>query len=131
MFCFFTIYQLIYCLIDAFDTSSYHQPNSTEAEKVEVREMINPSHPVKNKILSMSDLHLDCEWSKNMDERLFTFITKLASVAEVRTDQRTCCAFCWEENLRTNRKILGTRIKTNNKPNPHIGLNLGLETRVA
>ncbi len=46
--------------------------------------MLNPTDPVKNMILSMSDLHLDCDWSKNMHDRLYTFITKLASVAEVR-----------------------------------------------
>ncbi len=63
---------------------SYRPPLGTDAEKVEVREMLNPTDPVKNMILSMSDLHLDCDWSKNMHDRLYTFITKLASVAEVR-----------------------------------------------
>ena len=67
---------------------SYHPPTGTDAEKVEVREMLNPSDPEKNMILSMSDLHLDCEWSKNMHDRLRTFITNLASVAEVRIHQR-------------------------------------------
>ncbi|XP_078381781.1 uncharacterized protein LOC144664495 isoform X2 [Oculina patagonica] len=62
---------------------SYRPPTGTDTEKVEVREMLNPTDPVKNMILSMSDLHLDCDWSKNMHDRLYTFITKLASVAEV------------------------------------------------
>lgn len=52
-------------------------------EKVVVREMLNANDPVKNMILSMSDLHLDCDWSKGMHDKLFEFMTKLASVAEV------------------------------------------------
>lgn len=82
-------------MIELFSTFSYHPPKGTDAERVEVREMINPNHPMKNKILSMSDLHLDCEWSKNMYDRLNSFITKLASVAEVRTDQRKLMVFVW------------------------------------
>ncbi|XP_022797350.1 uncharacterized protein LOC111335634 [Stylophora pistillata] len=62
---------------------SYHPPKGTDIEKVEVREMQNPSDPAKNIIVSMSDLHLDSYWSKNMHERLSTFLKKLGSVAEV------------------------------------------------
>ena len=62
---------------------SYHPPSGTDIENVVVREMLNANDPVKNIILSMSDLHLDCDWSKNMNDRLYAFMTKLASVAEV------------------------------------------------
>lgn len=53
-------------LINVFSTFSYHPPKSTDAEfeRVEVRKMINPSRPVNNRMLSMSDLHLDFEWKK-------------------------------------------------------------------
>ena len=49
--------------------------------------MRNANDPVKKVILSMSDLHLDCDWSKGMHERLYQFITKLASVAEIKYAQ--------------------------------------------
>ena len=62
---------------------SYHPPSGTDMENVVVREMLNANDPVKNMILSMSDLHLDCDWSINMHDRLYEFMTKLASVAEV------------------------------------------------
>ena len=62
----------------------YHPPTGTDVEKVVIREMRNANDPVKKVILSMSDLHLDCDWSKGMHDRLYQFITKLASVAEVK-----------------------------------------------
>lgn len=52
-------------------------------ENVVVREMLNANDPVKNTILSMGDLHLDSVWSKNINDRLYEFMTKLASVAKV------------------------------------------------
>lgn len=68
----------------------------------------------------MSDLHLDCDWSKNMHERLNAFITKLASVAEVRTDQWKLLGF-WQGGKQENQeKNPPNRIRTNNKPNLHM-----------
>ena len=62
---------------------SYHPPSGTDVEDVVVREMLNANDPVKNIILSMSDLHLDSDWSTNINGRLYKFMTKLASVAKV------------------------------------------------
>ena len=69
--------------ISTYRIFSYHPPTGTDTEKVVIREMLNANDPVKNMILSMSDLHLDCDWSKGMHDRLLEFMTKLASVTEV------------------------------------------------
>ena len=80
MFLFFVcLFYFFFCLF----IPSYQPPTGTDAEKVVVREMPNPSDPMKNILISISDLHLDSEWSKNVYDRLHGFITKLASVAEV------------------------------------------------
>ena len=48
-----------------------------------VREMKNPNDPVKNIIISVSDLHLDSIWCKKENERIRKFIRDLVAVAKV------------------------------------------------
>ena len=61
----------------------YNQPADEGFEEVVVREMINPNHPTKKIIVSLSDLHLDSIWSKNENERIKQFILDLTKVAKV------------------------------------------------
>lgn len=53
-------------------------------EGIFVREMINPNDPVKNVIISMSDLHLDSIWCETETERIQKFIRELVTLAGVR-----------------------------------------------
>lgn len=53
-------------------------------EGIFIREMINPNDPVKNVIISMSDLHLDSIWCETETERIQKFITELVTLAGVR-----------------------------------------------
>ena len=46
--------------------------------------MINPNHPEKNVIISMSDLHLDSIWCKMETKRIQNFIENLVKLAKVR-----------------------------------------------
>ena len=62
---------------------SYHPPTGTDVEQVVVREMPNPSDPVKNVIICMSDLHLDSQWSEGIKERLAAFMEQLQRMAKV------------------------------------------------
>ena len=63
--------------------SSYHPPAGTDVEQVVVREMPHPNDPVKNLIISMSDLHLDSQWSEGIKERLARFMEQLEVMAKV------------------------------------------------
>ena len=63
--------------------SSYHSPAGTDVEQVVIREMPNPSDPVKDVIICMSDLHLDSQWSEGIKERLAGFMEQLQNMAKV------------------------------------------------
>ena len=51
---------------------------------ITVREMINPNDPVKNAIISMSDLHLDSIWCHKEGQRIVKFIDDLSKIAKVQ-----------------------------------------------
>lgn len=53
-----------------------------------------------------------------MHERLKTFITKLASVLEVTTDQRKLMVFVREGKPENMTKTFTTKIRTDTTPNP-------------
>ena len=54
---------------------------------ITVREMINPNDPVKNVIISMSDLHLDSIWCHKGGQRIVKFIDDLSKIAKVRMEE--------------------------------------------
>jgi len=51
---------------------------------ITVREMINPSDPVRNVIISMSDLHLNSIWCHKEGQRIVKFIDDLTKISKVR-----------------------------------------------
>ena len=54
---------------------------------ITVREMINPNDPVKNVIITLSDLHLDSIWCLKEAERIAKFIEDLTKISKVRVEE--------------------------------------------
>ena len=65
----------------------YDQSQDGLEEAITVREMINPNDPVKNVIISMSDLHLDSIWCHKEGKRIVTFINDLTKISKVRMEE--------------------------------------------
>ena len=62
----------------------YDQSQDGLEEVITVREMVNPNDPVKNVIISMSDLHLDSIWCHKEGQRIIKFINDLTKISKVR-----------------------------------------------
>lgn len=54
---------------------------------ITVREMINPNDPVKNVIITLSDLHLDSIWCLKEAQRIVKFIEDLTKISKVRIEE--------------------------------------------
>ena len=67
----------------------YDQSQDGLEEVITVREMINPNDPVKNMIISMSDLHLDSIWCHKEGQRIVKFINDLTKMSKVRMEEKS------------------------------------------
>lgn len=65
----------------------YDQSEDGLEEVITVREMINPNDPVKNVIITLSDLHLDSIWCLKEAERIAKFIEDLTKISKVRIEE--------------------------------------------
>ena len=65
----------------------YDQSEDGLEEVITVREMINPNDPVKNVIITLSDLHLDSIWCLKEAQRIVKFIEDLTKISKVRIEE--------------------------------------------
>lgn len=92
----------------------YDQSQDGLEEVITVREMINPNDPVKNLIISMSDLHLDSIWCHKEGQRIVKFINDLTKIS--KTCLHTLVLLgdtleMWLERVNVTPKTISERIK--------------------
>lgn len=92
----------------------YDQSEDGLEEVITVREMINPNDPVKNVIITLSDLHLDSIWCLKEAERIAKFIEDLTKIS--KADLHTLVLLgdtleMWLERIDVTPKTISERIK--------------------
>lgn len=69
---------------------------------ITVREMINPNDPVKNVIISMSDLHLNSIWCHKEGQRIVKFIEDLTKISKVRMEETSVVIMTEKKNKKSS-----------------------------
>lgn len=76
---------------------------------ITVREMINPNDPVKNVIISMSDLHLNSIWCHKEGQRIVKFIEDLTKISKVRMEETSVVIMTEKKKIKKALVIIRTR----------------------